>query len=151
MNLNTCAMVLIGVLGITPLCCAQASTDKTSIQEVKQETQDLLQTLGAYSAGQKDEAIRRTKAAVDKLDKRINALEARVDERWDKMDKGARKNARDSLKALRQQRNQVAEWYGRLKESTENAWEHMKEGFSDAYKGLNDAWEKSENDLGSNQ
>ena len=151
MNVNICAMVLMGTLGITPACYAQASTEKTSIAEVKQETQDLLQTLEAYTADQKDKAIRRTKAAVDKLDKRIDALEARVDERWEKMDKNARKKARDSLKALRQQRNQVAEWYGRLKGSTENAWEHMKEGFSDAYKELNDAWEKSENDFGSNQ
>lgn len=151
MNLNICAMVLMATLGITPVCYAQASTDKTSMAEVKQETQDLLQTLEAYTADQKDKAIGRTKAAMDKLDKRIDALEARVDNRWDKMDKDARQKARDGLKALRKQRNQVAEWYGRLKGSTENAWEHIKEGFSDAYKGLNDTWEKSENDFDSNK
>jgi len=67
---------------------------------------------------------------LDKLDKRIDALEVHVDESWDKMDKDTRKKARDSLKALRKQRNQVAEWYGSLKSSTENAWEHMKQGSS---------------------
>ena len=151
MNLNIFAIVLIGTLGITPLCYAQASTDKTSIAAVKQETQELLQTLEAYTADQKDKAVDSTETALDKLDKRIDALEARVDESWDKMDKDARKKARDSLKALRNQRNQVAEWYGRLKGSTENTWDHIKEGFSDAYKELNDAWEKSANEFGSNK
>ena len=151
MKFNICAIVLISILGITPLCYAETSTDKTSIEEVKQETQDLLQTLDAYTADQKDEAIRKTKTALDKLDKRIDTLEAHVDESWDKMDKDARKKARDSLKALRKQRNKVAEWYGSLKSSTENAWEYIKKGFSDAYKALNDAWEKSENEIGSSK
>ena len=151
MKFNIRAMVLISILEITPLCYAETPTDKMSIEKVKQEAQDLLQTLDAYTADRKDEAIHKTKVALDKLDKRIDALEAHVDERWDKMDKDTRKKARDSLKALRQQRNQVAEWYGSLKSSTKNAWEHMKKGFSDAYKALNDAWEKSENEIGSNR
>lgn len=146
-----CAFMLIGMLGITPLCYAETSSDKTSIEEVKQETQDLLQTLNAYTVDQKDEAIHKTKAALDNLDKRVDALEARVDESWDKMDKAAREKARAGLKALRKQRTQVAEWYGRLKSSTGDAWEHMKKGFSDAYKALNDAWEKSEKEFGSNK
>jgi len=151
MKFNISAIVLIGILGITPMCYAETSTEKTSIKKVKQETQNLLQTLDAYTADQKDEAIRKTKTALDKLDKRIDALEARVDESWDKMDKDAREKSRDSLKALRKQRNVVAEWYGSLKSSTENSWEHMKKGFSDAYKALNDAWGKSENEFGSNK
>lgn len=149
MKFNICAIMLIGILGITPLCYAETSTDKTSIEEVKQETQDLLQTLDAYTVDQKDEAIRKIKTSLDNLDKRIDAVEARVDESWDKMDKDARKKARDSLKALRKQRNQVAELYGNMKSSTGNAYMNMKTGFSDAYKALNNAWEKTENEFGS--
>lgn len=144
-------IVMISMLGITPLCYAKTSTDKTSIKEVKKETQDLVQTLKTYSVDQKDEAIRKTKTALDNLDNRIDALEANVDKNWDKMDKKARKQARDSLKALRKQRNQVAQWYGSMKTSTGNAWEHMKKGFSKAYMTLNDAWEKSEKEFGSSK
>jgi len=135
-----CAFMLIGMLGITPLCYAETSSDKTSIDEVKQEAQD-----------QRDEAIHKTKAALDNLDKHIDALEARVDESWDKMNKAAREKARASLKALRKQRTQVAEWYGGLKNSADDAWGHMEKGFSDAYKSLNDAWKKSEKEFGSNK
>lgn len=151
MKLNIFAILLIGILGVTPMCYAETSTDKTSIEEVKKKTEDLLQALSAYTIDQKDEAVSKTKTALDNLDKRIDALEARVDENWDNMDKYTRKKARDSLKALRKQRNQVAEWYGSMKSSTGNAWEHMKKGFSDAYKSLSDAWEKSENEFGSSK
>ena len=151
MKFNILAIASIAILGITPPIYAATSTDKTSTEEVKQETQNFLQTLKAYTADQKDEAIRKARTALDNLDKRIDALEARVDESWDKLNKDSRQKARDSLKALRKQRNQVAEWYGVLKSSTGSAWEHMKKGFSDAYKALGDAWEKSEKEFGSSK
>ena len=67
------------------------------------------------------------------------------------MNKAAREKARANLKALRKQRNEVAEWYGGLKASSADAWEHMKKGFSDAYKSLGDAWEKSAQEFGTNK
>ena len=119
--------------------------------EIKQETQELIQALSSYSAAQRDEAIQKSKSALKKLDSRIDELEARIDDNWDKMNTAARQKARDSLRALRKQRIRVAEWYGSLKNSTVNAWDHMKEGFSDAYKVLSDAWEKSEKEFGSDK
>jgi len=148
---KTCGCVftfmLIAVLGIALPGCAQRSGEKTSIKEVKQETQDLIQALKGYTADQRDEAIQKTKSALQSLDRRINALETRVDNNWDNMNKAAREKARANLKALRQQRTKVAEWYGSLKNSTVNAWEHMKKGFSNAYSALYDAWEKSEKEF----
>ena len=144
-------VMLIAMLGIAPLCHAETSSDRTSLEEVKQETQDLLQTLKAYTVDQRDEAIQKTKAALDNLDKRIEALETRIDNNWDKMDAAAREKARASLKELRSQRTQVAEWYGSLKSSSGDAWEHMKEGFSDAYTALHDAWEKAAKDFSSDK
>src|SRR6056297_676879 len=87
------------------------SEDKTSIEGVKQETQDLIQALGDYTADQQDEAIEKTKTALDKLDKHIAALETRIDDNWDQMNKAAREKARANLQALRKQRTEVAEWY----------------------------------------
>lgn len=143
--------MLIGILGATPVCYAQTTDANTSIEEVKKETQDLLQTIGAYTADKRDEAVQKAKDGLNKLDKRIDALEARIDKNWDKMNEAARKQARENLKALRKQRNKVAEWYGSMKTSSTNAWEHMKKGFSDAYKALEDAWEKSEKEFNSSK
>jgi len=151
MKSHVCALMLIGILGVTPLCYAQSENGNTSIEKVKKETQDLLQTIGSYTADQKDEAIQKAKESLNKLDKGIDALEARIDKDWDKMNKAARKEARQNLKALRKQRNQVAEWYGSMKTSSADAWDHMKNGFSDAYKALVDAWEKSEKEFSSKE
>jgi len=63
------------------------------------------------------------------------------------MNKAAREKARDSLKALHKQRTKVAEWYGSMKSSSADAWKHMKQGFSDAFKALYNAWEKSEKEF----
>jgi len=140
------AFMVVGmaILAGAPLCHAETDRDDTSIEDVKRETKELLQTLKAYSVEQRDEAIQKTKTALDHLDKRIDALEARIDRDWDKMDTTAREKARANLKTLREQRAQVAEWYGKLKDSSVEAWEHVKRGFSDAYRALTDAWETSE-------
>ncbi len=149
-----CLFTLIGMLSIVPLCSAETSpdqTDKTSIEDVQQKTDELLHTLTSYTAEQRDEAMQKTKAALDSMDKRIDAMEAQMYNNWDKMDKAAREKSQASLKALRQQRTKVAEWYGSMKNSSVGAWGHMKEGFSDAYKSLHEAWEKSEKEFSSNK
>jgi len=151
MKSHICALMLIGILGFTPLCYAQTENANTSIQEVKKETQDLLQTIGSYTADKRDEAVKKAKDGLINLDKRIDVLEARIDNNWDKMNEAARKEARENLKALRKQRNKVAEWYGSMKASSADAWNHMKKGFSDAYKALKDAWEKSEKEFSSSK
>ena len=148
-NFSALMFMLIALYGFAPLCYAETASGKTSVEEVKQEAQDLIQAIKGYSADQRDEAIRKTKAALASLDKRIDALETRIDNDWDKMDKAAREKARAGLRALRKQRTQAAEWYGSLKNSSADAWGHMKKGFSDAYKALYDAWEKSEKEFGS--
>ena len=151
MKLYIHTLMLVGLLGLTPVCYAQTADTNTSIEKVKQETQDLLQAIGSYTADKRDEAVQKAKDGLNKLDKRIDTLEARVDKNWDKMNEAARKQARENLKALRKQRNEVAEWYGSMKASSANAWEHMKKGFSDAYKALQDAWEKSEKEFNSSK
>jgi septal ring factor EnvC (AmiA/AmiB activator) len=147
--------ILTAILLVTLLACTDSSEDrkamsedKTSIKEVKQETQDLIKALGTYTADQRGEAIERTKKALNELDKRIDALETRIDNNWNQMKKAARERARANMRGLRKQRNEVAEWYGRLETSSADAWEHMKKGFSNAYKNLSDAWEKSEKEFG---
>ena len=153
MNFNSngrCAsiFILIALLGIPPLCYANPTSDKTSIEEVKKETSDLIQALESYSSNQRDEAIQKTKAALDDMDERIKALQAHINNDWDKMDKETRKKSQAGLKALREQRARVEKWFDKLKNSSVDAWGHMKKGFLDAYGSLYDAWDKSEKEFG---
>ena len=142
---------VIAMLGISSISFAQSSTDKTTINEVKQETQEAMQALKAYGVDQRDEAVKKTKAVLDKLDSRIDALETRVDNNWDNMNAAARKKHRTALKSLRKQHTQLTEWCGGLKHSSADAWEDIKKGFSDAYISFSDAWEKAEAEFGSSE
>ena len=148
-SISILMVMLLSMFVLAPQSFAGAPENRSSIKDVRQETQELIQALGDYTAEQRDQAVQKTQTALDKLDRRIDELETRIEKNWDKMNKDVREKARSDLKALREQRNEVAEWYGRLKTSSTEAWEHIKKGFLDAYKSLGDAWEKSEKEFGS--
>ena len=140
---------LLGIIlmlpGMAPLGHASPDgKDPATAREIRQESTDAGEAGKNNRDDKRDEAARKAKAALDYLDARIEALEARIDKAWDKMDQAAREQARSTLKALRKQRVETAEWYGGLKNSTAKAWEHMKKGFNDAYGSLRRAWEKAE-------
>jgi hypothetical protein len=155
-NFYLLIFMLMTIFGVTSISYAkssstESSSEKTSIQDVQRETQEFLQALGNYTANQRDEAIRETKIALDSLDQQIDVLEMRIDNNWEQMNKAAREQARSSLKALREQRIQVAEWYGSLKSSSTDAWEHTKQGFSEAYNALYESWKKSQQEFSADQ
>lgn len=144
--------ILVSVIGVTPVCFAsQESGEKTTIKEVKKEVADAAQVIKEYSAEQKDEAVKKAKAAMDDLDARIDAIETRVDNEWGEMSQTARQQARESLKTLRKKRNEVAEWYGALKHSSSDAWDEIKKGFTHAYQALVEEWEESEKEMNPGQ
>jgi hypothetical protein len=120
------------------------SSDKATAQEIQQKAAETTNAIKSYTVEKRDEAAKKVEAKLNSLDVRIEALEARIDMNWDKMDKVARERARSTLTALHKQRIRVAEWYGSLKNSSIEAWERMKNGFSDAYNSLRSSWEKAE-------
>jgi len=140
--------LFLALWAMPPLCSAATSSDKTSMEDVKKESKDLLQALQGYGAAQRDEATARINATLDHLDQRIVALEAKISSNNDKMDAAAREKSQANLTELRRERAEVAKWYGNLKSSSVDAWEQSKKVFSDAYKNFNDAWEKSEIEFG---
>lgn len=126
------------------LSYAQSDDRKTTIGDVKKEVQDLISVLSEYSVNQRDEAIKKTEQALENLDSRIDRLDARVKKNWDQFNKEAREEVQDNLEALREQRAELAERYERWKNSSSKSWEHMKQGFSEAYQEVYQAWEKVE-------
>jgi flagellar biosynthesis GTPase FlhF len=119
------------------------STNVT-VETVQKETKELLDTLANYTVEQRDEAAKETKEALKRIDKRTDALEKDIEKDWEQMNDTAQKEAREALKELRQQRIALAEQYGSFKTSSDQAWERMKNGFSDAYSTLVSSWEKAQ-------
>jgi small-conductance mechanosensitive channel len=142
------SLLTVTLLGIGTAAAAseppKEETGKPLATETRQELADAAEAVKNFTVEKREEAAKKAQAALEALDVRINALEKQIDRDWDKMDKAAREQARNTLKTLREQRVQVAEWYGGLKNSTASAWEEMKKGFSAAYKALRLSWEKAE-------
>jgi methyl-accepting chemotaxis protein len=121
----------------------QKPQDKTTLKEVRQEVKEVVETMENYSAAQRADALEKIRTAIDELDTRIADLEARVEKNWEQMDQAARDKSRATLKSLKKKRNELAEWYGGLRYSSINAWQHVKKGFLDSYEALYEAYDKA--------
>lgn len=115
---------------------AEKSATSTTAKEVKQEVSEAVRAIKNYSVNQKEEAVKETKKLVDNLDAHIERFENWMEKKQSQMSKTTREKAKATLKELRKQRNEVAEWYGGLKHSSADAWEEVKQGFSKGYKAL---------------
>ena len=126
---------------------AYAASDSSSLNNVKKEVAEAAESIKRYSVDQRDEAIEKAKAVMDSLDAKIDKLRSSIEKDWDKMDQAARHRASATLDKLETQRRQLAESYTALKESSASAWGDVKNGFSDSYTNLHEAWEKAEYDF----
>jgi len=70
-----------------------------------------------------------------------------MEQKWELMDQAARENAQKTLKSLRQNRNNLAEWYGGMKHSSAKAWGHVKNGFIKSYEALLEAYDKAKKEF----
>lgn len=141
-------LMLVALLGIVPAAVqADEAQQPPTMEQLKHDTANLIDKLGNYSAEQRDEAAASIKSTLDELDQRIDLLEKRLADNWDDMSEASREQTRQSLDALRAQREKVGDWYDRLKGSSSNAWNGVKGGFSQAYDKLSDAWEETEKSM----
>ena len=123
---------------------AATDTDKTATEKIREEGTDVARTIKSYTIKQRDEAVKKAKEAIADIDRRIDRMESRFDKKWNQMDESARVKARATMRSLRHQRTEVAEWYGSLKHSSAAAWKDVKKGFSKSYEDLKAAFMKAE-------
>jgi len=142
------SVMLLAFIISAPLSLAATTKTKSSIAEVQKETEDFLRSLNSRSAADRDAALAETKSVLHDLDDSIESLESDIADNWDSMSKAARTEARAGMRALRRQRNEVAEAYGQLKQSSASSWEEVKKGFAEAYRDLHADWEKVEKEFG---
>jgi predicted phage tail protein len=151
-NIWIVILAFVSVVFIQGSFTSQSSAgQKTTAKAVKSEITDAAETIKDYSIVQRDQAVQDIKSILEDLDARIDKLENRIDDNWDQMSEAMRRETRDSLRMLRQQRNEVAEWYGGLQHSSADAWDDLKKGFSDAYTALTDAWKQAEKQFNSDK
>ena len=138
------ALALSALLTVPLFALAQDPPgSKTTAKDVSRKVGDAGKAIKDYSVGQRDEAIKSAKAALDDADRRINRLERKLENDWERMDQAARDKARATMRALRRERNELAEWYGGLKHGSAEAWEEVKAGFAKSYEVLRGSFVKA--------
>jgi hypothetical protein len=142
------ALALGALLAGSPLSsAAEVSGNKATAKDIAREADETGQAIKNYTVAQRDEAVKKAKAALDDLDRRVGRMERKLDGEWDRMDQAARRKARATLNALRRERNEVAEWYGGLKHGSAESWEQVKAGFVKSYQALKESFAKARKQL----
>ena len=124
---------------LLPMSSVQAEK-MTKAKELKIEWAEAMATLKDYTADKRDKAIAETEAALKAIDTEIDKLQRKTNQEWQELSKEAREKREAALAQLRKQRNDVAEWYGALKNSSAGAWEEVKSGFIKSWNTLSTAF-----------
>jgi nucleoside phosphorylase len=136
-------LLAVLIIGTNIGFASSHNNGKITIADVIVESKETYKAFKNYTVGQRDEALRAAKKKLDTLDDRIDKLQQNLDQRWQEMSKTSREETRQTLKKLRRQRQNVAEWFGGMQHSSIEAWEDVKKGFGDSYdllqKAFNDA------------
>jgi len=110
--------------------------DKTTGKEVGKKVEDAGKAIGSYTIAERDQAIKSAQNALKDMDAQLNRMEKKIRAEWDKMDAAARNDARATMKTLRRQRDETAEWLGKLQKSSAESWDEVKGGFVKSYESL---------------
>ena len=125
--------------------------DKATATDVKKETMEAVEAIKNYSVQQRNKAVKKADEVMKDLDARIDQTQARIQDKWNEMDQAAREKTKETLRELREQRNELSEWYGGLKHSSADAWDHVKKGFADGYESLAAAFDRAEKEFDSGE
>lgn len=142
MNRNAGIYFLSTLLLGLSVVSSSAVADDAARKDVSKKVEAAAEAIKNYTVAQKDEALKSAKATLEDLDARIVQMEDRLDKQWSQMDNAARDTARASIRNVREQRTEVADWYGQLKQSSAAAWDRVRRGFSDSYEALRTSIEK---------
>lgn len=122
---------------------ADTTAEETTVDDVQAEFSDAFDTIGDYSAEQRDEALARMEETLARLDERIEETEARVREEWADMSDATRERTSDALSALREQRNRLSQAYGALSQGAGTAWGDLMDGVQNGWADLASAWDNA--------
>lgn len=116
------------------------SADEASLEDVQEDWSEAIESLKGYTVSQRDAAAEEAAEALEDIDEQIEVLQQRTVDEWADLSVEAREARLEALNELVEQREKMAKWYLDMKDSSEQAWVEVREGFVDAYGVLEDAW-----------
>lgn len=121
-----------------------ADGEGMTAEAVRAEIGQTIDTIAAYTAQERDEALAEARAVLARLDAEIAEREAALRETWADMSAAAQDAAAARLRDLRQARNRLGERYGALQAGADNAWDALQSGFAEAWTSFAEAWQAAD-------
>jgi len=128
------------VLPTSSSSSSEQSDDPTRLDDVQAEFGEAFETIGSYSAEQRDQALEATRSTLERMDDRIDELEDGIRHRWADMSEATREQTAKALSALRDRRNRLSEAFGALSQGSGSAWNDLMAGIRSGWDDLESAW-----------
>lgn len=145
---NHNAAGLKSISAVFALSCILFFSVATAGSNVSKDVKEAALALEAYTVEQKDTAVAKAGEMMGAFDKRIASMEGNLQANYKEMQESTKDKYNKNLQALRKQRNELSEWYGSMKYSSDEAWQDVKNGFAKSYDFLVNAWDNAENEFG---
>jgi len=137
---RTACMLTILFVAAAPAQAGSGSESEQQRTSMEKQWNETMDSLSSYTAEQRDKALKAGRKTLDAMDERLEKMAAWTQENWDSMSEEARGKRTETLNAMREQRKEVAEWYGGMKHSSSEAWDSVKRGFIKSYDELQTAY-----------
>jgi glutamate synthase domain-containing protein 1 len=130
---------LLIVLTLVIFLQSTIAAAQTTSEDVSKKATEVWDTLKAYGAEKKQEAVTYGNGLLKEADSKLTQLE----EKSAKISGEAKTQYEKEMKDLKSGREHAATKLEEMKKASASAWDSTKKGFADAYKALQQAYAKA--------
>lgn len=112
---------------------------ETTSEDLAKESKEAFEAFKAYMIDKKNDALAHGKVLLDKTDAEIDKLQAEADE----ASGDAKVAYEEEIENLKAKRAVAAKKLDELGDASADSWDDAKEGFTEAYKALYDAYKEA--------
>jgi uncharacterized protein YukE len=112
---------------------------ETTSSDLAKETKEAMEAFKAYMIDKKNDAVEHGKVLLEKTDAEIEKLQADAAE----ASGDAKVAYQEEIDNLKQKRTVAAKKLGELGDASADSWDDAKNGFTEAYKALYDAYREA--------
>jgi hypothetical protein len=133
------------MIGFLSACGGEGEHEAVTGEDVKEETREAVEAVGAYTEAKKEEYQKKLNAQLDKYEQRLDALRAQ----GAMMTEEAKNKLGEKLEVLEREKKRLQQKAGELESKSGQAWEDLKNGVDDAMDELDTAFKEATSRFGS--
>ncbi len=138
-----CTAILCASMLAAPIAAKAQDTGGTASSEtVKKDLADTIERSKAHPAEKRDAVVEDVRTSLEKFDDWYHQRMISLKKGWADLSDDTREGLATASKELREYRNEMSEWLGKLQTGAKETWEETKAGFSKSYAKFNAAWDK---------